>query len=87
MTSIDLFDHCSGLRDYLEIDAPRELIIERLRQVIPEPQFDISDEDEFTVHARVDVDPIQVHINGYPASMVSGGWHEILGVLTRRAIA
>lgn len=87
MTSIDLFDHCCGLRDYLEIDAPRELIIERLRQVIPEPHFDVVDEDQFSIYARVDLDPIQIHVNGFPASAVSGGWHEILGVLMRRVTA
>ena len=85
-TQINLFDHASGLRDTIVVPISRDEVVQRLRRIIGEPQFEIFDED-FAMYMRIDIGPIIIHVFSYSADAAAAAWNEIVGTLQRRAIA
>ena len=87
-TRINLFDHSSGLRDTVEISLPRDLLIHRLQAAIGKPSFELDDDGEVSVYARVDCKTVAVHVFSYPynSQAASARWNEILNTLTKKAV-
>ena len=87
-TRINVYDHAAGLRDTVEVPLSRDVTVNRLRKAIGEPQADSYEifEDDFTVYARVDAEPITVHIFSYSADGAAGEWNRIVGTLIGRVV-
>ena len=87
-TRICMFDHAAGLRDTIEVPLGRNATICRLRQVIGEPDADSYEifSEDIEIYARVDVEPITMHIFSYSPGGAAGAWNEIVSALTRRAL-
>ena len=83
-TRINLYDHAAGLRDSIEVPLTRDETVHRLRQAIGEPQF--FTEDGIAIYARVDTEPITMHVFSCSTVTAAGAWNEVINVLTRRAL-
>ncbi len=79
-TRINIYDHAAGMRDSITIPLSHDATVCRLRKAIGEPTFEVFDED-IAVYARVDVEPIAIHIFSYSAEAAAGAWNEVINTL------
>ncbi len=90
-TRINIFDHADGRQEIIEVALSRKVIIERLRALIGNPQFELWEnlwESEIFAYCRFDADNIVLHIFGtYTDSTTIAFKNQIFGALERKVIA
>ena len=84
-TQVNAYDHGSGLRDSVTVPFGRDLAICRLRKALGGPQYKIFTED-IAVYARIDVEPIVVHIFSCSVDRSAAAWDKIVSTLTRGVV-